>query len=64
MSTAPNHVTTNMATMIMPALLMSNPDMNRQNEPFQWSSWGKRPKTSMAPMKKQIATDRPVIARL
>ena len=50
--------------MIKPAVLMSKPDITRQNAPFQWSSWGRRPKTSIAPMKKQIATDSPVIARL
>jgi len=54
----------NMATIMKPAVLILNPDISFQKWPFQCSSTGSRPSTSIVPMKKQIATERPVMARL
>ena len=63
-SSAAAQVTTNRPTIMNPAVLMSKPAMYLQNGPFRCSSMGSRPSTSMVPIRKQIATDSPVMARL
>jgi hypothetical protein len=64
MANATAQVTTNMPTMTKPAVLMLNFSMKFQKLPWMCSSIGSRPNISIVPMNRQIATDRPVIARL
>ena len=57
-------VTTNMPTMMNPAVLMLKLAIAFQKLPWRCSSVGNKPSTSMVPITKQMATDRPVMARL
>jgi len=56
-------VTTNIPAMTNPALLMLKCSTTPQ-KPWVPISWASRPRASIPPMAKQIATDSPVMARL
>ena len=67
MSTAASHVTTNIPAMTNPAVLMLKWSTTAQKPRVRSRppiSRGSRPRASIPPMAKQIATDRPVMARL
>ena len=67
MSTAASQVAMNNPAMTNPAVLMLKCSMTAQKPWVRLRppiSWGSRPRASIPPMAKQIATDRPVMAKL